>query len=151
MNDSLSFHNEVRYKHFDPDGNLKYEYTAYNNTQNQALLEVIDGLDAGSCNNIITMAIGTGTGAAAASDNLMSLSSYETGANCVGTQGTSVVAGDKVTNVATFTAGGSWAIEECGLFTSADATSGMLFYEDSISTSMTSGDTLQISWAVSVA
>ena len=151
MKDGLSFHNEVHYKHFSPEGNLKYEYTAYNNTQNQALLEVIDGLDAGSCNNIITMAIGTGTGQGAATSALASLSSYETGAACVGTQGTSVVNGDKVTNVATFTAGGSWAIEECGLFTSADGASGMLFYEDSISTNMTSGDTLQISWAVSVA
>ena len=150
MRDGLSFHNEVHYKHFSPEGILKYEHTAFNNTQNTALIEVIDGLDAGSCNNIITMAIGTGTGQNATTTALASLSSFETGANCVGTQGTSVISGDKVTNVATFTAGGNWAIEECGLFTSADAATAMLFYEDSISTSMTSGDTLQISWAVSV-
>lgn len=150
MNDGLSFCNTVTYRVYDPDGNLKDEQVTHNQTQDAVLAEVIDALDAGSSNDIITMAIGTGTGQATSDTALSSISSYETGAAVTATQGNKVKTGDKVTFSATFEAKGSWAIEEAGLSTAADGASGLMFYDDSISTAMTSGDTLQIDWEVSV-
>ena len=150
MSDGLSFYNTVTYRLYDHEGNLKDTQVTHNQTQDAVLAEVIDALDAGTSNDIITMGIGTGSGQASSDTALSSLSSFETGADVTATQGNKVKTGDKVTFSTTFEAKGSWAIEEAGLFTSADGASGMMFYDDSISTAMTSGDTLQIDWEVSV-
>jgi len=146
MNENIKFKDNVRVKHF-RNGILIDEYTSHNQTQDAVLDEVIDAIDTGSCNDIITMAIGTGSGQATSDTALGSISSYETGASCSATQAGD---GESVEFSATFTAGGAWAIEEAGLSTAADGTSGLMFYDDSISTSMTAGDTLQIDWTVSV-
>lgn len=146
MKENLNIEDNVRVRHY-RDGVLLDEYTSHNQTQDAVLDEVIDALDTGSCNDIITMGIGTGSGQATSDTALGSLSSYETGAACSATQAGD---GESVEFSATFTAGGSWAIEEAGLSTAADCASGLMFYDDSISTSMTSGDTLQIDWTVSV-
>ena len=151
MNDGLSFNNTVTYRLYDTEGNLKDEQVTHNKTQDAVLAEVIDALDtSGSNDDIITMAIGTGTGQATSDTALSSLSSYETGAAVSATQGNKAKTGDKVTFSTTFESKGSWAIEEAGLSTAADGASGLMFYDDSISTAMTSGDTLQIDWEVSV-
>lgn len=146
MKENLNIEDNVRIRHY-RDGVLLDEYTSHNQTQDAVLDEVIDALDTGTCNDIITMGIGTGTGQATSDTALGSLSSYETGADVSATQAGD---GESVEFSATFTAGGSWAIEEAGLSTAADCASGLMFYDDSISTSMTSGDTLQIDWTVSV-
>ena len=147
MNENIKFSDNVRVRHYDKDGNLLNEYTSHNQTQDAVLDEVIDALDTGSCNDIVTMAIGTGSGQATSDTALGSISSYETGAACTATQAGD---GESVEFSATFTAQGAWSIEEAGLFTSADGASGMMFYDDSISTSMTAADTIQIDWTVSV-
>jgi len=147
MNEKIKFDDNVRVRHYDKQGNLIDDYWTHNQTQDAVLDEVIDALDAGTCNDIITMAIGTGSGQATSDTALGSLSSYETGAACSSTQAGD---GESVEFSATFTAGGSWAIEEACLSGAADGASLMMFYDDSISTSMTSGDTLQIDWTVSV-
>ena len=148
MRDGLGFNNTIRYRLYDSNGNLKDDKITHNQTQNNALTQVIDALDDGTCSHIITMAIGIGSGQAATDTALSSISSFETGAAVSATQ--SGTPEDTVEFSATFTAGGSWTITEAGLFTSANAASWMMFYDDSISTSMTSGDTLQIDWTVSV-
>ena len=146
MNEGLSFCNTVTYRLYDPEGNLKDTQVTHNQAQDAVLAAVIDDLDT----DIITMAIGIGNGQATSDTALSSISSYETGAAVTATQGNKVKTGDKVTFSATFEAKGSWAIEEAGLSTAADGASGLMFYDDSISTAMTSGDTLQIDWEVSV-
>ena len=147
MRENMKFVDNVRVRHYDKDGNLLGEWTSHNQTQDAVLDEVIDALDTGSCNAIITMGIGTGSGQATSDTALGSISSYETGAAVTTTQAGD---GESAEFSTTFTAGGSWAIEEAGLFTSADGASGMMFYDDSISTSMSASDTLQIDWTVSV-
>lgn len=147
MKEQIEFKDNVIVRHYSKDGEFLGEYTSHNQTQDAVLDEVIDALDSGTCSDIITMGIGTGTGQNAAATALGSLSSYETGAACSSTQAGD---GESVEFSATFTAAGSWAIEEAGLSTAADCASGLMFYDDSISVSMTSGDTLQIDWTVSV-
>jgi hypothetical protein len=147
MREKINFEDNVRVRHFDKDGNLLGEWTSHNQTQDAVLDEVIDALDSGTCNDIITMAIGTGSGQSTSDTALGSISSYETGAAVSASQAGD---GESVEFSTTFTAGGSWSIEEAGLFTSADGASGMMFYDDSISTSMSASDTLQIDWTISV-
>lgn len=146
MKSGINFNQNVHYRVYDREGKLKDDKWTHNQPQDAVLEYVIDALDTGTTFAVDTMAIGTGSGQSTSDTALSSLSSYETTAN---TQ--SGTPEDDIEFSATFTAKGSWAIEEAGLFVKADATASMVFYDDSISTSMTDGDTLQIDWTVSVA
>ncbi len=148
INSNMKIKDNVRVRHYNKDGELLDDYWTHNQTQDAVLDQVIDALDTGSCSNIISMAIGTGTGQNAAATALSSLSSYETGGDVTATQAGD---GESVVFSTTFTAKGAWAIEEAGLFNQANCANGMNFYDDSISTSMNDGDTIQIDWTVSVA
>ena len=147
MNENIKFRDNVTVKHY-REGNLLGTYHSHNQTQYAVLDEVIDALDTGSCNDIITMGIGTGSGQGRDATALSSIESFETGAAVTATQAGD---GESVEFSTTFTAKGSWAITEAGLATSADCATGLMFYDDTISVSMTDGDTLQIDWTISVA
>lgn len=147
MKDKVGFNNTLKVKHFDKDGNLLDTKELSNTSQNNVLEDVIDMLDESTTKSYeaTDMAIGTGTGQGVATSTLSSKSSEEAVSS---TQSGSPE--DTVTFTATFTAAGSWNIQEAGLFPSATCDANMLFYNDSISQSMSSGDTLQISWEVSI-
>jgi len=147
MRENINFEDNVRVRHFNKYGELIDEWTSHNQTQDAVLDEVIDALDTGSSNAIVTMAIGTGSGAGTPSANLNTLVSYETGAAVTTTQAGD---GESAEFSTTFTAQDSWTITEACLSTAADGASGMMFYDDSISVGISSGDTLQIDWTVSV-
>ena len=146
MNDGLRFYGRLDYILYDEDGNIKDCGYVKNNVQDLLLTGVIDALDTGTFPTAQPgwMAIGTGDAAGSASSNLMSKVSNE--ALTSQTQPTSV----SLANVATFT-GVNATIQEAGLFNVAACTSGMLLYNHALNVVMTSADSLQITWTLSVA
>jgi hypothetical protein len=151
--DNLGFKNLVKWEHHDPEGNLVGSGESYNTTQTETINGICDMLHSGTVTNktIEGMAIGTGSGQNAAATALATSVSDEACADGTGEltdNGTNVVGEVTFTNAS----GGSWSIEEAGLF-GEDATCDdhMLFYNDSISETLGDGDTLTITWTVTPA
>jgi len=145
-NDGFNIKGNFSWKHFDSDGNLLDMGITPNRVCDTLRDCVIEGIYAGSMPYPVSMAIGTGTGQAVTDNTLSSLSSYE---NSSGTNWTiSQPSAAKYQCVSTFTATGTWAITEAGMFTAATSLSSMCVYDDSITVNMTSGDTLQGTWTI---
>lgn len=145
MKDKLTFHNTVKYTLYDKDGNIKDTGITENQTQDNVLDFVIDAIDTGTCSDVVAMAVGTGTGQGVATSALASsVSNEDTGAGAQAGDGESVVF------TATFTAI-TGTITEAGLFPMTAATTYMMFYDGSLSVALTSSDSLQIDWTVSIA
>lgn len=147
MREGIHFHNIVCYTLYDKEGNVKDKGEYYNQVQNLSLEEVIDAIDGGTFGwPVYAMGIGTGTGQGYSDSALATKVSDEDTVNVQ--SGTPEAT---VTCTSTFTALASWTITEAGLFPMSASTSSMLFYNDSLSVSMVTDDTLQIDWAVSAA
>jgi hypothetical protein len=140
MNDGISFDNYLHVIHRDPYGVILDEFSIKNQVQNGAINAVAEAFESGSFTEIQSMGIGTGTGQAVSATALASLVSYEAPS----------ASGSGASRVfeATFTATGSWSIEEAGMASAVNCASGLYFYNDAVSVSMTNDDTLTIQWTV---
>ena len=142
MNDGLKLKNIVKWEKFDKDGNLVESGVHENQVQTLVKERVIDALETGSLTSPITaMAIGTGSGVGVSGTGLASKASNEDLSSQTQPTGTSLE------NVASFT-GVSGTITEAGLFDASGCTDDMYFYDDGLSVTLTSSDTLQITWTI---
>jgi len=146
INSGIGFEGKIEYILFDEDGNIKDEGVIKNQVQNLLMEEVINAIDTGTMPALAGMAVGTYSGSdiGVASDHLHSKVSDEdiTGGQ---TQPTAY----SLQNVGTFTSI-TGTIVEAGLFDAAGCADDMYCYDDSLNVVMTSSDSLQITWTISV-
>lgn len=145
MNDGFTILGNFSWKVFNPDGTLKEEGSTKNRVCDTLRDLVVDGL-VSSMPTMISMAIGTGSGQDVTATALASISSYENSSNSH--WAVSQPSAAKYQCISTFTATGTWSITEAGMFTHATSLSSMCVYNDSVTASMTSGDTLQGTWTI---
>jgi len=143
IHDPLCLTDTIDYILWDKDGRVKDQGHLVNQVQTLCKEIVVDALDTGTITAINWMAVGTGAGQNVAAAALSSKVSNEV--LTAQTQPTSVT----LQNVTTFTAI-TGTVTEAGLFNVAACTSGMQTYTDSLNVVMTSSDTLQLTWTITV-
>ena len=142
---------------WDKYGNKKYpDETTHNQVQNAGLALCADRIlkdSPGSEEGVDYIAVGTGSGQAA-SDTTLSSEITDSGlerAAGTGTRVTTTVTNDTAQLVVSFSATGTKAVTEAGIFNASSA-GDMLCYDDSFSTkNVESGDTLELTWKVKFA
>jgi len=152
--DKLGLVGRVHYLAWHKDGTVFYDegHTAlqHNQTQDTIVGEVINALDreVGSSASIHAMAIGTGANPGVAGTALSSLGTWE---DSSGTHwADSQPSANQLQIVATFT-GWAGTVSEAGLFNKvAPVTSGLCFWDGTISQALTASDSLQVTWTITV-
>jgi hypothetical protein len=146
----------IQIDHFDNSGKLIETVETPNALMNLGFTEVA-GLfcsdQAGSHTAFDYIAVGTGTTAATATQTALITEETENGLTRAATTGTLVqvnVANDTAQFVKSFTVSGSVAVTESGVFN--DSSAGVMLCRQTFSAiNVADGDTLQITWKVTVA
>lgn len=146
----------IKIDHFDDKGNLLESVETPNAIMNLGMTEVA-GLfcsdTSGSYTAFDYIAVGTGTTAATATQTALITETAASGltrAAATGTLVTTTVANDTANFVKSFDVTGSVAVTESGVFNAA-SNGTMLCRQTFSAINVANGDTLQITWKVSVA
>ena len=141
---------QVNYKCYGPDGQLKWEHDTPKNTLTELMdVMVADAISGGADPLILYAHLGTGSGQTAASTNLATACAEVRTADDSTTQGSGAADND-IVYVFTFAAGVcDGNIEEAGLFSAeAYATADMKAYDDTISKVKDAADSLVLTWTL---
>jgi len=146
----------IKIDHYDKDGNLIESVETPNALTNTGFTEVA-GLfcsdQSGSYTAFDYIAVGTGTTAATATDTQLQTEETENGLTRAAATGTLVtvnVTNDTAQLVKSFSVTGSVAVTESGVLNAA-STGTMLCRQTFSAINVADGDTLQITWKVTVA
>jgi hypothetical protein len=156
VNQGAKLNGWIKIDHFDSDGHLIETVETPNALTNSGFAEVA-GLfcsdQSGSYTAFDYIAVGTGTTAATATDTELETEETQNGLTRAATTGTLVqvnVADDTAQFVKSFSVTGSVAVTESGVFN--DASAGTMLCRQTFSAiNVADGDTLQLTWKVTVA
>lgn len=156
MSQGAKLNGWIKLDHFDKEGNLIETVETPNALTNSGFTEVA-GLfcsdQAASYTAFDYIAVGTGTTAATATDTQLETEETENGltrAAATGTLATVNVSDDTAQFVKSFSVTGSVAVTESGVFN--DSSAGTMLCRQTFSAiNVADGDTLQITWKVTVA
>ena len=156
MNPSAKLNGWIKIDHFDNEGRLIETVETPNALTNTGFTEVA-GLfcsdQAGSHTAFDYIAVGTGTTAATATNTELETEETENGLTRAATTGTLTtinVSNDTAQFVKSFSVTGSVAVTESGVFNAASA--GVMLCRQTFSAiNVANGDTLQLTWKVTVA
>ena len=144
--------------HFDNSGNLIESVETPNALTNVGFAEVaglINSDQSGSHTAFDYIAVGTGTTAATATDTTLVTEETENGltrASGTGTRVTENVANDTSQILKSFSCSGSVAVTESGVFNETGTDAGIMLCRQTFSAiNVADGDTLQITWKITVA
>jgi len=146
----------IKIEHFDSSGKLMEVVETPNALTNTGFAEVaglINSDQSGSHTAFDYIAVGTGTTAATATDTALETEETENGltrASGTGTRMTTTVANDTSQIVHSYSVSGSVAVTESGVLNASSA--GIMLCRQTFSAiNVADGDTLQITWKVTVA
>lgn len=156
MNQGAKLNGWIKIDHFDTEGNLIETVETPNALTNTGFTEVA-GLfcsdQSGSYTAFDYIAVGTGTTAATATNTQLGTEETQNGLTRAASTGTLVqvnVANDTAQLVKSFTVTGNVAVTESGVFNASSAGT-MLCRQTFSAINVANGDTLQITWKVTVA
>ena len=156
INGTYGIKGEVRAIAWHEDGTVFYEHVEHNQIQNALLNAVADWIatSVASPSSVSSMAIGTGSGQTEADTTLDSMGTWENAQTITGSEGShwseSQSTPSATAFVSTFT-GWAGTVSESGLFGAPSGLAAMYAYDTSISVTLATTDSLQITWTITAA